>query len=161
MSRVLPVFGLVLLCLRRRSRPPVDGVGSALRAVRPGTPSTRPGTPSTRPRAGYKTREKPKYRSGQVTEEGGLAYEEFLTRLKKHLGEIARCSERQGLARSQKRLRVRTPYVIVIQHDRNFVREAPIESIVKCLEKNDAWLKYAPVNGLHKTTLDMCNQNIS
>ena len=31
---------------------------------------------------GYKTRERPKYRSGQVTEEGGLAYEEFLKRLK-------------------------------------------------------------------------------
>ena len=40
-----------------------------------------------------------KYRSGQVTEEGGRAYEEFLTRLKKlNLGEIARCQERQGLA---------------------------------------------------------------
>ena len=134
-----------LLCLRRRSRPPVDGVGSALRAVRAGTPSTRPGTPSTRPRVGYKTREKPKYRSGQVTEEGGLAYEEFLQRLKKlNLGEIARCQERQGFGFALKNAltRVRTPYVIVVQHDRNFVREAPIQAIVKCLEKNDAWLKY-------------------
>ena len=105
----------------------------------------RPGMPSTRPRAGYKTREKPKYRSGQVTEEGGLAYEEFLTRLKKlNLGEIVRCSERQGFGFALKNAltRVRTPYVIVVQHDRNFVREAPIVQVVKCLEKNDAWLKY-------------------
>ncbi len=94
---------------------------------------------------GYKTRDKPKYRSGQVTEEGGLAYEEFLTRLKKlNLGEIARCQERQGFGFALKNAltRVRTPYVIVVQHDRNFVREAPIVQIVKCLEKNDAWLKY-------------------
>ena len=94
---------------------------------------------------GYKTRDKPKYRSGQVTEEGGLAYEEFLRRLKKlNLGEIARCSERQGFGFALKNALsyVRTPYVIVVQHDRNFVREAPIVQIVKCLEKNDAWLKY-------------------
>ena len=94
---------------------------------------------------GYKTRERPKYRSGQVTQEGGLQYEEFLTRLKKlNLGEIARCSERQGFGFALKNAltRVRTPYVIVVQHDRNFVREAPIVQIVKCLEKNDDWLKY-------------------
>ena len=94
---------------------------------------------------GYKTRERPKYRSGQVTEEGGKAYEEFLQRLKKlNLGEIARCSERQGFGFALRNAltRVRTPYVIVVQHDRNFVREAPIVDIVKCLEKNDAWLKY-------------------
>ena len=94
---------------------------------------------------GYKTRERPKYRSGQVTQEGGEAYEEFLTRLKKlKLGEIARCQERQGFGFALRNAltRVRTPYVIVVQHDRNFVREAPIVDIVKCLEKNDAWLKY-------------------
>jgi len=94
---------------------------------------------------GYKTRDKAKYRSGQVTEEGGKNYEAFLEKLGKlELGEIVRCQEREGFGFALKNAlaHVKTPYVIVVQHDRNFVRAAPVVDVVKCLEANDSWLKY-------------------
>mmetsp|Transcript_20137 Transcript_20137/g.63357 ORF Transcript_20137/g.63357 Transcript_20137/m.63357 type:complete len:255 (-) Transcript_20137:28-792(-) len=94
---------------------------------------------------GYKVREKPKYRSGQVTREGGDAYEEFLKRLAKlNLGQIVRCEEREGFGFALKNAlrHVRTPYVLVVQHDRNFVRPADVEAVVRCLEANAETVKY-------------------
>ena len=94
---------------------------------------------------GYKVRDAPKYRSGQVTAEGGAKYEAYVAKLRAlNFGKMVRCAERQGFGFALKHALtfVRTPYVIVVQHDRNFVRAVDVEPIVKCLERHDAWLKY-------------------
>ena len=80
-----------------------------------------------------------------MTERGRPRLRGVPRRLKKlQLGEIVRCQERQGFGFALKNAltRVRTPYVIVVQHDRNFVGRHLLYKVVKCLEKNDAWLKY-------------------
>ena len=72
-------------------------------------------------------------------------YEEFLKRLAKlNLGQIVRCEEREGFGFALKNAlrHVRTPYVLVVQHDRNFVRPADVEAVVRCLEANAETVKY-------------------
>jgi len=94
---------------------------------------------------GYKIRPEARYRSGQVTVEGGEKYEDFLRRLEAlRFGKIVRCPERLGFGFALKRALsyVRTPYVIVVQHDRNLVRAVDVEALVKALESNSTWLKY-------------------
>ena len=101
---------------------------------------------------GYKIRAENRYRSGQVTVDGGEKYEEYLRRLRKlNFGRIVRCSERLGFGFALKKALtyVRTPFVCVVQHDRNFVRRVDIESLVAELEKHQSWLKYI---GLPTTT---------
>lgn len=38
---------------------------------------------------------------------------------------------------------VRTPFVIVVQHDRNFMRQVDVRPIVSAMCRHRAWLKYA------------------
>lgn len=94
---------------------------------------------------GYKIKPAAKYRSGQVTAEGASAYEAFVAKLKSlKFGALVRCEERQGFGFALKAAlaRVRTPYVIVVQHDRNFIRKVDIPNIVKVMEENASWLHY-------------------
>ena len=94
---------------------------------------------------GYKVKDQPKYRSGQVTAEGGAKYEAYLERLRAlAFGRMVRCVERQGFGFALKHALtfVKTPYVIVVQHDRNFVRRVDVAAVVRCLEANDAAVKY-------------------
>lgn len=88
---------------------------------------------------GYKIREEARYRSGQVTVEGGEKYEDYLRRLRAlRYGKMVRCPERLGFGFALRRALsyVRTPYVIVVQHDRNFARHVDVEGIVKAIEAN-------------------------
>lgn len=59
-------------------------------------------------------------------------------------GKMIRCPERLGFGFALKRALtyVRTPYVIVVQHDRNFTRRVDVEAIVKAIEANADWLQY-------------------
>mmetsp|Transcript_1394 Transcript_1394/g.1814 ORF Transcript_1394/g.1814 Transcript_1394/m.1814 type:complete len:304 (-) Transcript_1394:190-1101(-) len=94
---------------------------------------------------GYKIRQEPKFRSGQVTVEAGEKYEAFLEKLQRlKLGEYIRCPERLGFGFALKRALsfIKTPYVMVVQHDRNFVRDIDLEELVQEMEKNASWLFY-------------------
>lgn len=94
---------------------------------------------------GYKIRPEARYRSGQVTVEGGEKYEDFLRRLEGlRYGKMVRCPERLGFGFALKRALtyVRTPYVIIIQHDRNFRRRVDINSVVKAMENSGDSIKY-------------------
>jgi len=108
---------------------------------------------------GYKVRAAPKYRSGQVTEAGAAAYEAFVAKLRAlKLGRLVRCEERQGFGFALKRAltHVRTPYVVVVQHDRNFVRAVDIAPIVRCMEAHSD-VKYVGLptsTTLHYARLD-------
>mmetsp|Transcript_27061 Transcript_27061/g.83081 ORF Transcript_27061/g.83081 Transcript_27061/m.83081 type:complete len:313 (-) Transcript_27061:361-1299(-) len=100
---------------------------------------------------GYKIRKENRFRSGQVTVESGERYEEFLRRLLKlKLGRVVRCDERLGFGFALKRALtfVKTPYVLVVQHDRNLVRSVDFEKIVRQFDAQP-WLKYL---GLPTTT---------
>ncbi|KAJ1454465.1 hypothetical protein M885DRAFT_566220 [Pelagophyceae sp. CCMP2097] len=94
---------------------------------------------------GYKVKPEPRYRSGQVTAEGGVLYEEYLNKVRKlKFGRVIVCKERQGFGFALKHALeyVKTPYVIVIQHDRNFIRDVDVEQVVRSMEANSSWLKY-------------------
>lgn len=94
---------------------------------------------------GYKIRHEPRYRSGQVTAEGGEKYEAFLQKLRGlKLGRMVRCPERLGFGFALKRALtyVRTEYVVVVQHDRNFVRAVDVDKIVRHMHANADWLYY-------------------
>ena len=101
---------------------------------------------------GYKVKPENRFRSGQVTEECATKYEEFVRRLRLlAFGKMVRCADRMGFGFALKTAleHVRTPYVIVVQHDRNFVRAVEVERLVRAMEANAGWLKYL---GLPTTT---------
>jgi len=98
---------------------------------------------------GCKVREKVKYRSGIMPKDRALAYEEYLGRLDKLASqegsllfgaELLFLSDHHGFSLALRHgiNRVRTPYVIVVQHDRSFMQPSPVESIVAAMERNSA-----------------------
>lgn len=98
---------------------------------------------------GVKVREENKFRSGKVTGEGLVRYEQYLSRLV-HLtndptsslfgAELLRLDTRHGFGHALKRgmMRVLTPYVLVAQHDRTFTRPVPMRQVVKIMDSDES-----------------------
>jgi hypothetical protein len=96
---------------------------------------------------GVKVKDKAQYRQGQVTEEGARNYEEFKARVRKLSQEgglfansqMLECEERQGFGYALREAinkpgLITTPYVIVVQHDRTFMRSVDLHSVILAMD---------------------------
>ena len=95
---------------------------------------------------GVKVREASKFRAGVVSAEDEERYRHYLHRIHHltktsgsslHGAELIALDERHGFAHALRRglMRVATPFVLVAQHDRSFVREMDVEHVVDVMEK--------------------------
>merc|ERR1711935_1308455 len=96
---------------------------------------------------GVKVKEKNKYRSGEVTKEMADNYKVYISRLKRlsqdprsplYKAELMTLEERQGFGFALKAaiLTVTTPYVLVVQHDRDFCRDVNMNKIVGSMKRH-------------------------
>eukprot|EP00123_Amoebidium_parasiticum_P005069 comp16315_c0_seq1/m.14103 comp16315_c0_seq1/g.14103 ORF comp16315_c0_seq1/g.14103 comp16315_c0_seq1/m.14103 type:complete len:287 (-) comp16315_c0_seq1:294-1154(-) len=118
---------------------------------------------------GYKTGEKAKHRSGIITQEGIEKYGQFIERLRQlsetkesclYGATIHALEERNGFGFAVKQALelVTTPYVKVVQHDRNFVKGIDVQPLITAMEGSNA-LNYV---GLRiGTTRDLLHKTVS
>ncbi len=101
---------------------------------------------------GVKVRDVSKFRAGVCTAEDEARYRRYLSRVH-HLTTSARCThsalhgatllaldERHGFAHALRRglMRVATPFVLVAQHDRSFVRVTDVAAVVRAMREANA-----------------------
>jgi hypothetical protein len=102
---------------------------------------------------GYKVRDKSKFRSGEVTEERASAYLKYklaLRELTETPGSIfdgallLELDERMGFGFAMREgvPLVTTPYMIVVQHDRNFRGSFDLLRLVAAMRRHRSWLHY-------------------
>jgi hypothetical protein len=99
---------------------------------------------------GVKIKDKAQYRQGQVTAEGQRNYEEYKARIRQLSQEgglfansqMVECEERMGFgyalreAINQPGL-ITTPYVIVVQHDRTFMRSVDLNAVLRAMDAHE------------------------
>ena len=94
---------------------------------------------------GYRITEELRFKKGRVTEEQALRYEEYKTRLKAHVAEnnplytnttILELPQRVGFGFALQKAMpmVTTPYVMVVQHDRSFIKPFDLLGILSSME---------------------------
>jgi len=102
---------------------------------------------------GYKFRDKNKFRSGEITSEWVDAYIEYkknlqvLTENKESIfsgAKLLELEERNGFGYAMREgmAHITTPYVIVVQHDRNFTRGFDLLKVVKGMRRHYHWCHY-------------------
>lgn len=98
---------------------------------------------------GVKVREENKFRSGVVTADAEAAYRRYLHRVRAltlnpesclHGADLMALDERHGFAHALRRglMRVETPFVLVAQHDRSFVRPTDVREVVLAMRARNA-----------------------
>lgn len=98
---------------------------------------------------GVKVREENKFRSGVVTADAEAAYRRYLHRVRAltrnpesclHGADLMALDERHGFAHALRRglMRVETPFVLVAQHDRSFVRPTDVRGVVRAMRAQNA-----------------------
>lgn len=98
---------------------------------------------------GVKVREENKFRSGVVTADAEVAYRRYLHRVRAltrnpesclHGADLMALDERHGFAHALRRglMRVETPFVLVAQHDRSFVRPTDVREVVLAMRARNA-----------------------
>lgn len=98
---------------------------------------------------GVKVREENKFRSGVVTADAEAAYRHYLHRVRAltrnpesslYGAQLMALDERHGFAHALRRglMRVETPFVLVAQHDRSFVRATDVCGVVRAMRARNA-----------------------
>ena len=98
---------------------------------------------------GVKVREENKFRSGVVTADAEAAYRRYLHRVRAltrnpesslYGAQLMALDERHGFAHALRRglMRVETPFVLVAQHDRSFVRATDVRGVVRAMRARNA-----------------------
>eukprot|EP00935_MAST-01C_sp_MAST-1C-sp1_P002038 g2038.t1 len=97
---------------------------------------------------GVKIKEKAKYRAGQVTKQGAMDYSEFKQRVRQLTqsgsplfahSQVLELDERQGFGYALKAAILKpglicTPYVLVLQHDRTFMRSLNLPAVIRAMD---------------------------
>ena len=123
---------------------------------------------------GYIISNKNTYKSGRITKEKALDYEDFIENLKKYAKDekssnieiidyetdINSNPVRNGFAINIKRslLRIKTPYIMVVQHDHQFIRKVDINSIINGMELSKPLINYI---GFMSKSVQKLYQNLS
>lgn len=96
---------------------------------------------------GYRVESKVRYKKGRVTQDQADSYEEYKNNLKQHVNEknplyhnteILELPERVGFGFALKEAipSVTTKYLMIVQHDRSFIKSFDLEQVLESMENN-------------------------